>query len=88
MPLARSTHALSALLAAGLMLSVAGCGDPGPSEAELAAAKVEKDCGKLYSSLTKVYQDQLYKAGVADVDFMAKDKFVKVEVWALHPLLP
>ncbi len=46
----------------GLLLGA--CGDPGPSPAELEAKKVERDCSKLYASLTKVLQDKLRQGGV------------------------
>ncbi|TNE84560.1 MAG: hypothetical protein EP330_29165 [Deltaproteobacteria bacterium] len=62
------------LIAAFLL---AGCGDPGPTPEEVAAKELDRECGKLYSSLTKVYQDELYKGGVADVRFAEKADFVK-----------
>lgn len=63
------------LLLSALVLSA--CGDPGPTPEEVAAKTIERKCGMLYSSLTKVYRDQLYKGGVADVEFAAKEDFVK-----------
>lgn len=62
------------LIITGLLLS--GCGDPGPTEAEIAAKELDRACGRLYSSLTKVYRDELYKGGVADVEFAKKGEFV------------
>ena len=63
-------------LAGALMLI--GCGDPGPSPEELAKARADKDCGKLYSSLTKVLQDELRKGGVSGVEFGEKPGFVSL----------
>ena len=45
-------------------LLVGGCGDPGPSPEEVQAKKVERDCSKLYGSLTKVLKDRLREGGV------------------------
>ena len=52
-----------------------GCGDSGPSPEELAKLKTEKECSKLYSSLTKVLKDELNKAG-QKAEFGEKDGFV------------
>lgn len=53
----------------------------GPSaaerEADVAAATARKDCGRTYSSLEKAYQDKLYSMGKADVEFVAKDKYLE-----------
>lgn len=53
----------------------------GPSaaerEADVAAATARKDCGRTYSSLEKAYQDKLYAMGKADVEFVAKDKYLE-----------
>lgn len=64
------------------LLALIGCGDSGPSEAELAAAKSEKNCSKVYSAMTKVLKDELHKGGVAGVEFGDKDGFVKLCVGA------
>ena len=59
----------------GLFGLLGACGETGPSEAELAAKKVERDCSKLYASLTKVLADELRKGGVKP-EFGDKDGFV------------
>ncbi|MCO4744825.1 MAG: hypothetical protein KC912_08550 [Proteobacteria bacterium] len=63
-----------AIVLSTLMLSA--CGDPGPTPEEVAAKDLDRACGRLYSSLTKVYQDELYKGGVADVEFAEKPGWV------------
>lgn len=58
------------------LLMATACGDPGPTPEELAAKDLDRSCGRLYSSLTKVYQDELYKGGVAEVNFTEKPEWV------------
>lgn len=58
------------------LLGLGAC-DSGPSEENLEQAKSDKSCGKLYSSLTKVLQDELYKNGVSEVKFGEKAGFVE-----------
>ena len=60
------------------LLAVVGCGDSGPTEAELAKAKTNKQCSKVYSAMTKVLKDELHKGGVAGVEFGEKDGFVEL----------
>lgn len=64
-----------ALLLPALLLTA--CGDPGPSPEEVAAKELDRACGSLYSAMTKVYRDELYKGGVAEVTFSEKEAFVE-----------
>lgn len=66
----------------GLLGVLVGCGDSGPSEAELAAKKIEKECSKAYGALTKVLKEELNKGGVGGVEFGEKDGYVKLCVEA------
>jgi hypothetical protein len=64
------------LLATTMMFATACETGPDPIEVETAAAR--KVCGRLFSSSSKVYQDELYKRGVAEVKFADKTAFVEM----------
>ena len=54
-----------------------GCGEEGPTPEEIATAKSEKDCGKLYAGMSKVVTDQVRTAGIK-ADLGDKKDFVKI----------
>ncbi len=66
----------------GLIGLLSACGEAGPSEAELAAKKTEKECSKVYGALTKVLKEELNKGGVGGVEFGEKPGFVELCVKA------
>jgi len=68
---------LRGFISLGLLGLLVGCGDPGPTEAELAQLKAEKDCSKLYSSLKKALEEEFWSRGVKEVKLGERDGFVE-----------
>lgn len=60
-----------------LALLTMACGPSAAEvEAEAKAQKARTDCGRAYSSSEKVTRDYLYKNGVAEVNFVDRQKYI------------